>query len=87
MKRVPAPITIVTETTTASASVASSDDDDDDENKHYSSGKQQVSNSKRNSNKFPYSTALPSPHGSAHSFDIQVRLFFMLFKSFYELFN
>ena len=72
MKRVPAPITIVTETT-ASASAASSEDDDDDEDKNHSSGKQQVSNSKRNSNKFPYSTALPSPHGSAHSFDIQVR--------------
>lgn len=79
MKRVPAPITIVTESTTANASVASSDDDEEDIN--HSSEKQQVSNSKkRNSSntKFPYSTALPSPHGSAHSFDIQVRQFLVL---------
>lgn len=79
MKRVPAPITIITETTTANASVASSDDEDDDEDKNHSSGKQQVSSKRNNSNtKFPYSTALPSPHGSAHSFDIQVRYSFYI---------
>jgi hypothetical protein len=64
MKRVPAPVSIVTETL---AGIGSSDEDDDEQ------PKQQVG-TKRNSNtKFPYGTALPSPLGSAHSFDIQVR--------------
>lgn len=72
MKRVPVPV--VAET---SAGIASSDDDDDDEQpRRGESEKQQVGHfsGKRNSNtKFPFGTALPSPLGSAHSFDIQVR--------------
>lgn len=74
MKRIPAPISVVAET--GSNVCASSDDDDDDEGEK-NKAKQQVAHGgggKRNSNtKFPYPTALPSPHGSAHSFDIQVR--------------
>lgn len=95
MKRVPAPISIITDTTKTSSTAASkittnasSDDDDDDdeeEKSHFrqseSAEKQQVGNKRNNNNtKFPYSTALPSPHGSAHSFDIQVRCFLFSIK-------
>jgi hypothetical protein len=80
MKRIPAPISTVA-TETSSNVCASSDDDDEEDEKNRA--KQQVAHGggKRNSNtKFPYPTALPSPHGSAHSFDIQVR------ERFYQLF-
>lgn len=67
----PAPVSIVTETSAG----LSSDDDDDEQPRKNESEKQQVSGSKRNSNtKFPYGAPLPSPLGSAHSFDVQVRI-------------
>lgn len=73
MKRVPAPVSIVAETSPA---VGSSDDDDDDDDveqpRRGESEKQQVANKRNSNTKFPYGTALPSPLGSTHSFDIQV---------------
>lgn len=75
MKRVPAPVSVVTETS-SNARVSSDDEDDDDDRQHIRRCESERNqNSKRNNtNKFQYPSAIPSPHGSAHSFDIQVRI-------------